>query len=41
VTTGHSFCKNKLVAERLLLAEDAELFVARAKSEEVAKRFSR
>lgn len=31
----------KLVAERLLLAEDAELFIAKAKSEEVAKRFSR
>jgi hypothetical protein len=37
----HSFRKNKLVAERLLLAEDTELFVARTKSEEVAKQFSR
>jgi hypothetical protein len=31
----------KLVAERLLLAEDGEVFVARAKSEEIAKRFAR
>jgi hypothetical protein len=31
----------KLVAERLLLPEDAEPFIAKAKSEEVAKRFSR
>ena len=31
----------KLVADRLLLAEDAERFVAKAKSEEVAKRFAR
>jgi hypothetical protein len=30
----------KLVAERLLLPDDAGLFIARAKSEEVAKRFS-
>jgi hypothetical protein len=30
----------KLVAERLLLAEDGELFIARAKSEETAKRFA-
>lgn len=29
----------KLVAERLLLAEDGELFVAKARSEETAKRF--
>ena len=29
----------KLVADRLLLAEDGELFIARAKSEEAAKRF--
>ena len=41
MTTGRSFRKNKLVAERLLLAEDAGAFVAKAKSEEVAKRFSR
>ena len=31
----------KLVAERLLLAEDGELFIARAKSGETAKRFAR
>ena len=31
----------KLVAERLLLAEDGELFIAKAQSGEVAKRFSR
>jgi hypothetical protein len=31
----------RLVAERLLLAEDAERFVAQAKSEETAKRFAR
>jgi hypothetical protein len=31
----------KLVAERLLLAEDGDLYIARAWSEEVAKRFSR
>jgi hypothetical protein len=30
----------KLVAERLLLAEDGELFVTKAKSEETAKRFT-
>jgi hypothetical protein len=30
----------KLVAERLLLAEDGELFVTKAKSEETAKRFA-
>jgi len=30
----------KLVAERLLLAEDGELFIAKAKSEETAKRFA-
>ncbi len=30
----------KLVAERLLLAEDGELFIARAKSNETAKRFA-
>jgi hypothetical protein len=29
-----------LVAERLLLAEDGELFVTKAKSEETAKRFA-
>jgi hypothetical protein len=29
----------KLVAERLLLAEDGELFIARAKSAEIAGRF--
>jgi len=29
----------KLVAERLLLAEDGAVFVAKAKSEETAKRF--
>ena len=32
---------NKLVAERLLLAEDGEQFIARAKSGETAKRFAR
>jgi len=31
----------KFVAERLLLPEDAGLFIDKAKSEEVAKRFSR
>ena len=31
----------KLVAERLLLAEDGELFIAKAKSNETAKRFPR
>jgi hypothetical protein len=31
----------KLVAERLLLAEDAEQFIAKAKSAEIAKRFAR
>jgi hypothetical protein len=31
----------RLVAERLLLAEDAERFVAQAKSDEMAKRFAR
>ncbi|MGH8634688.1 MAG: alpha/beta hydrolase domain-containing protein, partial [Burkholderiales bacterium] len=31
----------KLVAERLLLAEDGELFIAKAKSDETAKRFPR
>jgi len=31
----------KLVAERLLLAEDGELFIAKAQSGEVAQRFSR
>ena len=31
----------KLVAERLLLSEDAAVFVANAKSEETAKRFAR
>ena len=31
----------KLVAERLLLAEDGETFIAKAKSAEVAKRFQR
>ena len=31
----------KLVAERRLLAEDADAFVAKAKSEETAKRFAR
>jgi hypothetical protein len=31
----------KLVAERLLLPEDGELFIAKAKSEETAKRFAR
>ena len=30
----------KLVAERRLLAEDGELFIARAKGEETAKRFA-
>jgi len=30
----------KLVAERLLLAEDGELFVTKAKGEETAKRFA-
>jgi len=30
----------KLVAERLLLAEDGELFIAKAKSDETAKRFA-
>jgi hypothetical protein len=30
----------KLVAERLLLAEDGKLFIARARSEETAKRFA-
>ena len=29
-----------LLAERLLLAEDGELFIAKAKSEETAKRFA-
>jgi hypothetical protein len=29
------------VAERLLLAEDAELFIAKAQGEETAKRFRR
>jgi hypothetical protein len=41
VTTGRSFRKNRLVAERRLLAEDGELFIAKAQSGEVAKRFSR
>ena len=41
MTTGPSFRKNRLVAERLLLAEDADAFVAKAKSEETAKRFAR
>lgn len=41
MTTDHSFRQKKLVAERLLLPEDAEFFIARAKSEEAAKRFSR
>ena len=41
MTTGHSFRKNQLVAERLLLAENTELLIARAKNAEVAKRFSR
>ena len=31
----------KLVAERLLLAEDADAFIAKAKSEDTAKRFAR
>ena len=31
----------KLVAERLLLAEDGERFIEKAKSEEIAKRFAR
>jgi len=31
----------KLVAERLLLAEDAEHFIAKAKGEEAASRFTR
>jgi len=31
----------KLVAEPLLLPENAGLFIARAKSEETAKRFAR
>jgi hypothetical protein len=31
----------KLVAERLLLAEDAEVFIANAKGEEAARRFAR
>jgi hypothetical protein len=31
----------KLVAERLLLAEDAEQFIAKAKSAETVKRFAR
>jgi len=31
----------RLVAERLLLAEDAEQFIAKARSEETAKRFTR
>jgi len=31
----------RLVAERLLLAEDGAVFVAKAKSEETAKRFAR
>jgi hypothetical protein len=30
----------QLVAERLLLAEDGELLVAKAKSGEIAKRFA-
>ena len=30
----------KLIADRLLLAEDGELFIAKAKSEETAKRFT-
>ena len=40
MTTGRSFRKNRLVAERLL-PEDAEQFIAKAQSGEVAKRFSR
>jgi len=40
VTTGRSFRKNWLVAKRLL-PEDAGRFIAKAQSEEVAKRFSR
>ena len=30
----------KIVGERLLLAEDGELLIAKAKSEEIAKRFA-